>query len=283
MLGRERIQYKDDSQILRCARRDSSSQTPFGRARSDWRSGITTADLDEIAAGAIATAGATPSFLGYRRLSGDDLRLGQRRGGSRHPWVTGADGGRRRVGGLRCDRRRAGTATRRSARSCRRLMATTWRSSRSTEQAMWAGIAALATGERLGSASARRSRTSRTPVSGTASCGSTSGTASAPRCTRRLRCSTTVRARRGPVCGRGCASRSSRCSPGSRGRPGCWRTTGPWSPSTGRARRTGSTRSRSVGRSLGAHRARRWCGAAGSLGVRSAPWPEETVPAGRSS
>ena len=53
-----------------------------------------------------ARPAATPSFKGYHRLPGVDLRLGQRRGRARHPGRPGARRRRRHLHRLRRDRRR---------------------------------------------------------------------------------------------------------------------------------------------------------------------------------
>lgn len=62
----ERIEYKDAAQVR--AMRDAGLVVAEALAavREAMRVGITTAQLDEIAAGVIAAAGAVPSFLGYQ-------------------------------------------------------------------------------------------------------------------------------------------------------------------------------------------------------------------------
>ena len=51
------------------------------------RAGVTTGELDGIAEENIRAGGGVPSFLGYGApaVPRHDLRLGQRRGGARHP------------------------------------------------------------------------------------------------------------------------------------------------------------------------------------------------------
>ena len=65
MLGRERIQYKDDAQVRKMRTAGLVVADALAAVRDAVRPGLTTADLDQVAADVIAAAGATPSFLGY--------------------------------------------------------------------------------------------------------------------------------------------------------------------------------------------------------------------------
>lgn len=65
MLGRERIEYKDDAQIARMRAAGLVVADALAAVRVALAPGLTTNDLDAIAAAVIADAGATPSFLGY--------------------------------------------------------------------------------------------------------------------------------------------------------------------------------------------------------------------------
>jgi methionyl aminopeptidase len=65
MLGRERIEYKDDAQIAKMRAAGLVVADALAAVRAAMAPGMTTADLDAIAATVIADAGATPSFLGY--------------------------------------------------------------------------------------------------------------------------------------------------------------------------------------------------------------------------
>ena len=65
MLGRDRIEYKDDTQVRAMRAAGLVVADALGAVRDAVRPGLTTADLDSIAAEVIAGAGATPSFLGY--------------------------------------------------------------------------------------------------------------------------------------------------------------------------------------------------------------------------
>jgi methionyl aminopeptidase len=65
MLGRERIEYKDDAQITTMRAAGLVVADALAAVRAAMAPGMTTADLDAIAAAVISGAGATPSFLGY--------------------------------------------------------------------------------------------------------------------------------------------------------------------------------------------------------------------------
>ncbi|WP_454041283.1 type I methionyl aminopeptidase [Cellulosimicrobium sp. Marseille-Q8652] len=65
MFGRERIEYKTHEQVQAMRRAGVVVATALETVRSTVRPGMTTSDLDELAAAVIADAGATSSFLGY--------------------------------------------------------------------------------------------------------------------------------------------------------------------------------------------------------------------------
>jgi len=65
MFGRERIEYKTPEQVRHMRRAGLVVADALAAVRSRVRPGLTTADLDAVAADVIRAAGATPSFLGY--------------------------------------------------------------------------------------------------------------------------------------------------------------------------------------------------------------------------
>ncbi len=65
MFGRERIEYKTTDQVVAMRRAGLVVAAAHQAVRDAIAPGVTTADLDAIAAQVIADAGATPSFLGY--------------------------------------------------------------------------------------------------------------------------------------------------------------------------------------------------------------------------
>lgn len=65
MAGRERIELKDDAQIRAMRSAGLVVADALAAVRRALRPGLTTADLDAIAADVIEVAGAQPSFLGY--------------------------------------------------------------------------------------------------------------------------------------------------------------------------------------------------------------------------
>lgn len=65
MFGRDRIELKSADQVLLMRRAGLVVADALAATRAAARPGVTTADLDAVAAGVIADAGATPSFLGY--------------------------------------------------------------------------------------------------------------------------------------------------------------------------------------------------------------------------
>ncbi|GAA2719808.1 type I methionyl aminopeptidase [Cellulomonas aerilata] len=65
MFGRERIEYKTPEQVRLMRRAGLVVADALAAVRAEVRPGLTTADLDAVAAQVIRGAGATPSFLGY--------------------------------------------------------------------------------------------------------------------------------------------------------------------------------------------------------------------------
>ena len=137
------------SRSTACARAGLVVGQTLELLRSAVRAGITTGELDAIAEDHIRSPGATPSFQGYHGVPGDDLRVGQRRGRPRHPRRPGAGRRRRDLDRLRRDRRRLarrrgdhGGRRRRTGRAHRA-------DARSTEEALWRGIAAARLGGRV--------------------------------------------------------------------------------------------------------------------------------------
>lgn len=65
VFGRERIEYKTPDQVRLMRRAGLVVAETLAAVREAARPGMTTADLDAVAAKVIAEAGATPSFLGY--------------------------------------------------------------------------------------------------------------------------------------------------------------------------------------------------------------------------
>jgi len=65
MFGRERIEYKTPDQVRLMRRAGLVVADALAAVRAELKPGLTTADLDAVAAEGIRAAGATPSFLGY--------------------------------------------------------------------------------------------------------------------------------------------------------------------------------------------------------------------------
>ncbi len=65
MFGRERIEYKSTEQVVAMRRAGLVVAAAHQAVRDAIAPGVTTADLDALAERVIAEAGATPSFLGY--------------------------------------------------------------------------------------------------------------------------------------------------------------------------------------------------------------------------
>lgn len=69
VFGRERVEYKTPDQVRLMRRAGLVVANTLAAVRAAARPGLTTADLDAVAAKAISDAGATPSFLGYQGFS----------------------------------------------------------------------------------------------------------------------------------------------------------------------------------------------------------------------
>ena len=65
MFGRDKIEYKTTEQVRLMRRAGLVVADALAAVRAQVRAGLTTADLDAIAADVIREAGAKPSFLGY--------------------------------------------------------------------------------------------------------------------------------------------------------------------------------------------------------------------------
>ena len=65
MLGRDRIEYKTPDQVRQMRRAGLVVADALDAVRAALRPGVTTKELDAIAEDTIRSAGATPSFLGY--------------------------------------------------------------------------------------------------------------------------------------------------------------------------------------------------------------------------
>ncbi|MGV8965667.1 MAG: type I methionyl aminopeptidase [Cellulomonas sp.] len=149
MFGRDKIEYKTPDQVLLMRRAGLVVADALAAVRAQARAGQTTSDLDAIAAEVIRSAGATPSFLGYDGFPAtlcvsvnDEIVHGIPGPRVLAPGdVVSVDCGAI-VEGWHGDS--AMTLVLPDADQLDvELMAT-------TEDAMWAGIAALATGARLG-------------------------------------------------------------------------------------------------------------------------------------
>ncbi|WP_407341421.1 type I methionyl aminopeptidase [Pengzhenrongella phosphoraccumulans] len=149
MFGRDKIEYKTHEQVLLMRRAGLVVADALAAVRAQARAGQTTADLDAIAAEIIRAAGATPSFLGYDGFPGtlcvsvnDEIVHGIPGPRVLEPGdVVSVDCGAI-VEGWHGDS--AMTLVLPDADPLDVELMTT------TEDAMWAGIAALATGNRLG-------------------------------------------------------------------------------------------------------------------------------------
>jgi methionyl aminopeptidase len=148
MFGRERIEYKTAEQVAGMRRAGLVVAEAHRAGREAIRPGLTTADLDAVAAQVIVDAGATPSFLGYHG----------------YPATLCVSVNEEIVHGIPGDRVLAGGDV--VSVDCGAIV-DGWHGdaaftvvldaadpadvalSHATERAMWAGIAALATGERL--------------------------------------------------------------------------------------------------------------------------------------
>ncbi len=149
MFGRDGIEYKTAEQVQAMRRAGLVVADAHAAVREAIRAGVTTADLDHVAAGVIREAGATPSFLGYHGYPAtlcvsvnDEIVHGIPGERVLQPGdVVSVDCGAI-VDGWHGDA--AFTLVLPEADPADVALSET------TERAMWAGIAALATGERLG-------------------------------------------------------------------------------------------------------------------------------------
>jgi methionyl aminopeptidase len=149
MFGRERIEYKTLEQVRLMRRAGLVVADALAAVRREVRPGMTTADLDAVAAEVIGAAGATPSFLGYHGFPAtlcvsvnDEIVHGIPGPRVLQPGdVVSVDCGAI-VEGWHGDSAMTVVLDEADPRDLEL--------SRTTERAMWAGIAALAGGDRLG-------------------------------------------------------------------------------------------------------------------------------------
>jgi len=149
LFGRERIEYKTPEQVCAMRRAGLVVADALDAVRERVAPGVTTAELDEVAARVIKDAGATPSFLGYHGYPAtvcvsvnDEVVHGIPGPRVLEPGdVVSVDCGAV-VAGWHGDS--AITVVLDGGDPEDQTLATI------TEQAMWAGIAALAGGDRLG-------------------------------------------------------------------------------------------------------------------------------------
>ena len=186
------IEYKTPEQMQAMRRAGLVVAETLELLRDAVRPGVTTADLDAVAEQHIRSRGATSNFLNYHGVPGHHLRERQRRDRPRHPGRPGPARGRHRLHRLRRDRRRL--ARRRGHHRPGR------RGRTRADRAHGGHRGRLVARVRVGPAGRPPVATSampwsRTSASGatTASSRSTSGTASAPRCTRSRTSRTTAR------------------------------------------------------------------------------------------
>lgn len=148
MFGRERIEYKTPEQVAVMRRAGLVVADALDAVRAALAPGVTTAELDAVAEDVITSAGATPSFLGYHGYPAslcvsvnDEIVHGIPGPRVLEPGdVVSVDCGAI-VDGWHGDS--AFTVVLDPADPADVELAAT------TEAALWAGIAALATGERL--------------------------------------------------------------------------------------------------------------------------------------
>jgi methionyl aminopeptidase len=149
VFGREKIEYKTVDQVRTMRRAGLVVADALATVRSAVRPGMTTADLDALAAAVIGDAGATPSFLGYHGYPAtlcvsvnDEVVHGIPGTRELLPGdVVSVDCGAI-VEGWHGDSAFSFVLPEADAADLALVEA--------TERALWAGIAALATGERLG-------------------------------------------------------------------------------------------------------------------------------------
>jgi methionyl aminopeptidase len=149
MFGRDRIEYKTLDQVRLMRRAGLVVADALAAVRDQIRPGLTTADLDAVAAEVIRGAGATPSFLGYHGFPAtlcvsvnDEIVHGIPGSRVLEPGdVVSVDCGAI-VDGWHGDSAMTVVLDAADPRDVEL--------SRTTESAMWAGIAALAGADRLG-------------------------------------------------------------------------------------------------------------------------------------
>lgn len=149
MFGRERIEYKTPEQVLLMRRAGLVVARALDAVRAEIRPGVTTAELDAVAEDVIRSAGATPSFLGYHGFPAsicasvnEEVVHGIPGGRTVQPGdVVSIDCGAI-VDGWHGDAAFS-TVVEPADAADTTLSAV-------TEQAMWAGVAALQVGGRLG-------------------------------------------------------------------------------------------------------------------------------------
>jgi methionyl aminopeptidase len=149
MFGRDRIEYKTLDQVRLMRRAGLVVADALAAVREQVRPGLTTADLDAVAAEVIRGAGATPSFLGYHGFPAtlcisvnDEIVHGIPGARVLEPGdVVSVDCGAI-VEGWHGDSAMTVVLDDADPRDVEL--------SRTTESAMWAGIAALAGADRLG-------------------------------------------------------------------------------------------------------------------------------------
>jgi methionyl aminopeptidase len=149
MFGRDRIEYKTLDQVRLMRRAGLVVADALAAVREQVRPGLTTADLDAVAAEVIRGAGATPSFLGYHGFPAtlclsvnDEIVHGIPGSRVLEPGdVLSVDCGAI-VEGWHGDSAMTVVLDEADPRDVEL--------SRTTESAMWAGIAALAGSDRLG-------------------------------------------------------------------------------------------------------------------------------------
>ena len=230
--------------------------------------GVTTGELDALAEEHIRAPARVPSFLGYGHPPfpaticasvNDEVVHGI-------PGDAGAARGRRHLDRLRGHRRRLARRRRHHGRRSARSPGAVGELLR-VHRGAPCGAGSPPRGSAAGSATSRHAVETYVAArrATTASSRTTSGTASAPRCTRppqRAQLRPPGPRARSCVAGAGAGGRADG-HPRQPAHPTCSTTTGPWSPPTARwAAHFEHTFALTAGRPLGAHRARRRRGAA---------------------
>ena len=149
--GQPRIEYKTNAQMRMMHEAGLVLSRALDAAVAAAAPGVTTEDLDGVFAAVLQRGGSQVQLPGLPRLPGHHLHLGERGSGARHPRRPGPAGRghhldrRRRHRGRLALRLRPHRDRRRHARDPEDQ-----RLSDVTEEAMWRGIAALATGKFVG-------------------------------------------------------------------------------------------------------------------------------------